>query len=75
MNCQTTFKSENYILHYVPEVLFSMLEGMGIFNFAAGKTCIQPTGKSMLINDLLFPSEDITHNAFEQEDTNLFSSG
>jgi hypothetical protein len=30
-----------------------MLEGMGIFNFGAGKRC---SGKSQLINDLLFPS-------------------
>jgi hypothetical protein len=33
-----------------------MLEGMGIFNFAAGKRYIHPIGKSMLINDLLFPT-------------------
>jgi hypothetical protein len=65
MNCQTTYKSENFILHYVPEVVFSMLEGMGIFNFAAGKRCIHPTGKSMLINDMLFPTSEFQHEAFE----------
>jgi hypothetical protein len=49
----------------VPEVVFSMLEGMGIFNFAAGKRCIHPIGKSMLINDLLFPTQEFQHEAFE----------
>jgi hypothetical protein len=39
MNCQTSYKSGNFNLKYVPEVVFSMLEGVGIFNFASGKRC------------------------------------
>jgi len=56
----------NNELHYVPEVVFSMLEGFGIFNFSLGKRCIHPIGKSQLLNDLLFPESKFSHEAFEQ---------
>jgi hypothetical protein len=36
----------NYNLRYVPEVVFCMMEGIGVFNFAAGKKCIHLVGKS-----------------------------
>ena len=41
------------------------MEGIGIFNFAVGKRCIHPVGKSQLLNDLLFPNAEISHEAFE----------
>lgn len=56
----------NNELHYVPEIVFSMLEGFGIFNLSLGKRCIHPTGKSQLLNDLLFPESKFSHEAFEQ---------
>jgi hypothetical protein len=65
MNCQSSFQSGNYNLKYVPEVVFNMLEGIGIFNFAAGKRCIHPVGKSQLLNDLLYPTAEFSHEAFE----------
>ena len=56
----------NNELHYVPEIVFCMMEGIGIFNFSLGKRCIHPIGKSQLLNDLLFPETKISHEAFEQ---------
>jgi len=30
----------------MPETIFNMLEGTGVFSFSAGTRCIYPTGKS-----------------------------
>ena len=46
MNCQNSYQSGNAEIKFVPEIVFSMMEGVGIFSFAAGKRCIQPNGKS-----------------------------
>jgi hypothetical protein len=46
MVCQSSYKSKQQKLIYVPEIAFQMLEGMGIFNFGAGKKCLQMNGKS-----------------------------
>ena len=45
----------------MPEIAFEMLEGMGIFNLGAGKRCLQFSGKSQLMNDMLFPSGEFQH--------------
>jgi len=52
-------------LRYVPEIGLNMLEGIGVFNFGAGKKSILQTGKSQIMNDLLFPTADFHHEAFE----------
>jgi hypothetical protein len=52
-----------------------MLEGMGIFSFGAGKKCLQKSGKSQLLNDILFPVSEFGHKAFEECDDNVFSNG
>jgi hypothetical protein len=41
MNCLTSFESRRKEkLIYIPEIAFNMLEGAGIFNFAAGSRSI-----------------------------------
>jgi hypothetical protein len=65
MQCQKTFESEKCKLRYVPEILFIMSEGSGILNIGCGGKCIQQCGKSQLMNDLLFPISEFTHEAFE----------
>jgi hypothetical protein len=46
MNCLVSFESRKQILLYIPEIAFNMLEGAGIFNFAAGYRSIYQIGKS-----------------------------
>jgi hypothetical protein len=60
-------------LKFVPEIALSMSEGVGIFNFGLGK-CIYPSGKSQLLNDLLFPNHETNNEAFEESDKNQFSN-
>ena len=48
---------------------------MGIFNFGAGKKCLQMSGKSQMLNDILFPLNGFPHKAFEDGDDNVFSNG
>ena len=40
MNCLSSFESRKEKLIYIPEIAFNMLEGAGIFNFAAGSRSI-----------------------------------
>ena len=62
-------------MRYVHEIAFHMLEGYGVFNFGAGNGSVMPLGKTLFLNDLLFPSATISHEAFESHDENLFSLG
>jgi hypothetical protein len=50
-----------------------MLDGSGILNLGVGLFSINPIGKTQILNDTLFPSHEINHEAFEQQDRNLFS--
>ena len=68
MVCQSSYKSKQQNLIYIPEIALQMEEGMGIFNFGAGRKCLQKTGKSQLLNDILFPISDFGHKAFEECD-------
>jgi len=40
MNCLVSFEKRKQNLLYMPEIAFNMLEGAGIFNFAAGNRSI-----------------------------------
>jgi hypothetical protein len=40
MNCLVSYESRKEKLLYIPEIAFNMLEGAGIFNFAAGSRSI-----------------------------------
>ena len=51
----------------MPEIAINMSEGVGIFNFGLGK-CIYPSGKSQLLNDLIFPTHESNNEAFEESD-------
>jgi hypothetical protein len=75
MICQSSYVNEESNLLFVPEIAFEIVEGIGIFNFGAGKICQLICGKSQLMNDLLFPSGTFLHQAFEENDINIFSSG
>ena len=75
MNCLVSYESRKQNLLYLPEIAFNMLEGAGIFNLAAGNRSIYQIGKSQLLNDILFPTSEFEHNAFEECDDNIFSNG
>ena len=50
----------NYLGHitvyrYVPEVFLNMDEGLGLLNFGVGSSCALQSGKSRLLNDIIFP--------------------
>ena len=69
----------NYLGHitvyrYVPEVLFNMDEGLGLLNFGVGSNCALPSGKSQLLNDIIFPQRQ-DHHPFNEVDNSPFSYG
>ncbi len=57
----------------VPEIAFEMINGSGILNIGVGQMSVNPIGKTQILNDILFPSKEINHEVFEQQDRNLFS--
>ena len=73
MRCQLSPESKTINLRYAPELALIMLEGTGVLNIGVGGKCTQQCGKTQMVNDLLFPSNEATHEAFEQQDKNLFS--
>jgi len=51
-----------------------MTEGFGVFNIGIGTHSTDPSGKSSLLNDILFPSIE-NHEFIETNDKNAFSNG
>lgn len=56
---QISYEKKGASMRYVPEVIFNMVEGYGVFSFGVGQKCCMQAGKSRLLNDLNFPNFNV----------------